>query len=65
MSDLSTLSTLSTLALVIACAGYYCGAGLAICIGYHRVLSHRSAVLSKKLERLFVTLSLPAETPIQ
>ena len=55
----------STLALAIACAGYYFGAGLAICIGYHRVLSHRSAVLSKGLERLFVTLGLPAGTPIQ
>ena len=38
---------------------YYFGAGLAICIGYHRVLSHRSAVLSKGLERLLVTLGLP------
>ena len=52
-------------ALALACAAYYFGAGLAICIGYHRVLSHRSAALSKGLERLFVTLGLPAGTPIQ
>ena len=65
MSRPSTLSTLFTLALAIACAGYYFGAGLAICIGYHRVLSHRSAVPVEGLERLFVTLGLPAGTPIQ
>ena len=65
MSSPPGLSTLATLALVIACAGYYFGAGMAICIGYHRVISHRSAVLSKGLERLLVTLGLPAGTPIQ
>ncbi len=51
--------------LAAACAGYYLAAGLAICIGYHRVLSHRSAVLAKWLERTLVTLGLPAGTPIQ
>ena len=61
MSELRGLSTW----LCLACAGYYLVAGLAICIGYHRVLSHRSAVLSKWLERLLVTLGLPAGTPIQ
>ena len=45
--------------------GYYLVAGLAICIGYHRVLSHRSVVLAKWLERALVTLGLPAGTPIQ
>src|SRR5688572_18267956 len=51
--------------LAAACGGYYLIAGLAICIGYHRVLSHRSAVLAKWLERTLVTLGLPAGTPIQ
>jgi len=51
--------------LAAACAGYYLVAGMAICIGYHRVLSHRSAVLAKWLERTLVTLGLPAGTPIQ
>src|SRR6476620_1547432 len=41
---------MSDLALPLACAGYYFGAGLAICIGYHRVLA---------------TMGLPAGTPIQ
>ena len=62
---MSDSPTLFGLALALACAAYYFGAGLAICIGYHRVLSHRSAALSKGLERLFVTLGLPAGTPIQ
>ena len=51
--------------LAAACAGYYLVAGMAICIGYHRVLSHRSAVLAKWLERTLVTLGLPAGTPMQ
>lgn len=44
---------------------YYLGAGLAICLGYHRLLSHRALVLPKVLERFIVTLGLPAGTPIQ
>ena len=34
-------------------------------MAYHRVLSHRSLVLNKTLERVLVTLGLPAGTPIQ
>jgi len=52
-------------ALVAFCAGYYLCAGLAINLGYHRVLSHRSLALHKGVERLVVTLGLPAGTPIQ
>ena len=63
MSDL--LSRHGTLVLVGLCVGYYLAAGLAINVGYHRVLSHRSLVLVKWFERLVVTLGLPAGTPIQ
>ncbi|HVX94048.1 MAG TPA: fatty acid desaturase [Polyangia bacterium] len=54
-----------TAGLLALCAAYYVGAGLAICLGYHRVLSHRSLVLGKGLERVLVTLGLPAGTPVQ
>lgn len=53
------------LPLIALCCAYYFGAGLAICLGYHRVLSHRSLVLGKRLERFLVTLGLPAGTPVQ
>jgi len=53
------------LELLAFCAAYYLGAGLAINLGYHRVLSHRALVLPKWLERFVVTLGLPAGTPIQ
>jgi fatty-acid desaturase len=49
----------------LACFGYYLGAALAINLGYHRCLSHRSIVLNKYFERFVVTLGLPAGTPIQ
>lgn len=51
--------------LALYCFGYYLAAGLAINITYHRCLSHRSMRLWKPLERIFVTLGLPAGTPIQ
>jgi stearoyl-CoA desaturase (delta-9 desaturase) len=44
---------------------YYLLAGLAVNLGYHRVLSHRSLELPKWMERALVTLGLPAGTPIQ
>ena len=59
MSDLAR-----PLALVACCLAYYLGAGMAVCLGYHRVLAHRSLVLTKWLERALVTLGLPAGTPI-
>lgn len=51
--------------LVLFCFGYFLMAGLAINVGYHRCLSHRSFRLRKWLERTFITLGLPAGTPIQ
>ena len=44
---------------------YYFLAGLALNLGYHRVLAHRSLKLPKWLERTLITLGLPAGTPIQ
>ncbi len=44
---------------------YYALAGLAVNLGYHRCLSHRSVRLRKPLERVLITLGLPAGTPIQ
>jgi fatty-acid desaturase len=51
--------------IAIFVLGYYLLAGLAINLGYHRVLSHRSLKLSKWLERTLVILGLPAGTPVQ
>lgn len=44
---------------------FYSVAGLTVNLAYHRVLSHRSVTLSLWLERLLVTLGLPAGTPVQ
>lgn len=44
---------------------YYLAAGLAVNVAYHRCLSHHSFQLWKPLKYLFVTLGLPAGTPIQ
>lgn len=51
--------------LAVYCLGYYLLAGVAINLGYHRVLSHRALKIPKWLERFAVTLGLPAGTPIQ
>jgi len=56
------MSTTSMLAFFFV---YYLLAGLAINLGYHRVLAHRSLRLPKWLERTLVTLGLPTGTPIQ
>lgn len=39
--------------------------GLGVVLGYHRVLTHRAAVLDKWLEYVLITFALPAGTPIQ
>lgn len=44
---------------------YYLLAGLGVNLAYHRVLSHRALKLPKWLERILVTIGLPAGTPIQ
>lgn len=45
--------------------GYWLLAGLSINLAYHRTLTHRSLRLWRPLERLLVTVGLPAGTPIQ
>lgn len=39
--------------------------GLSVTLGLHRALSHRSVTLRRWLEYIFVTVALPAGTPIQ
>jgi stearoyl-CoA desaturase (delta-9 desaturase) len=53
------------LALGATCATYFLSAGLAVGLAYHRMLAHRSLVLPRLMERLLVTLGLPAGTPVQ
>jgi fatty-acid desaturase len=53
------------LTLAVYCSVYYLFAGLAVNVAYHRCLSHRSLQLWKPMERCFVTLGLPAGTPVQ
>src|SRR5215470_11799228 len=55
----------SHMELFFLCLGYYILADLAINVGYHRCLSHRSLQLRKWLERTFISFGLPAGTPIQ
>lgn len=51
--------------LAAYCLVYSFLAGLAVNLGYHRCLSHRSLRLCKWLERGLITLGLPAGTPVQ
>jgi stearoyl-CoA desaturase (delta-9 desaturase) len=51
--------------LIAYCAAYYLAAGLAINVGYHRCLTHRSFELWRPFKYLVVTLGLPAGTPVQ
>lgn len=51
--------------LIAYCFGVYFLAGLGASIGYHRILTHKSAVLPKWLEYTIVFLGLPAGTPVQ
>lgn len=50
---------------IVFFAAYYLLAGLALNLGYHRLLSHRSLKLPLWLERTLVTIGLPAGTPVQ
>lgn len=54
-----------TALLAAYCLAYYLLAGVAVNLGYHRVLSHRSLKLPRWFERWAVTLGLPAGTPVQ
>lgn len=51
--------------LFLFCFFYYLIAGLAVVIGYHRCLTHRSIRLKQYFEYLIIFLGLPAGTPIQ
>lgn len=51
--------------IVVFIIAYYLLAGLGVNLGYHRVLSHRSLKVPKWLERILVTIGLPAGTPVQ
>ena len=51
--------------LLLFCTGYYITAGISVVIGYHRGLTHKAFKLNKTLERILVTLALPAGTPVQ
>jgi fatty-acid desaturase len=54
-----------TLVLGLFCFAYYLIAGIGINLGYHRTLSHKALQMPQWLERLTITLGLPAGTPIQ
>lgn len=54
-----------TLGLFAFCVVYYLLGGLAIGVGLHRMLTHRALILPRWLSYPFVTLSIPAGTPIQ
>jgi fatty-acid desaturase len=51
--------------LILYCITYYTTAGIAVVIGYHRLLSHRSLKMKKWFEYTIITLGLPAGTPVQ
>ena len=52
-------------AFIVFCIFYYWLAGMAIGFGLHRCLSHHAFSVPKWFERILITLSLPAGTPIQ
>ena len=47
------------------CLLIYLLGGIGTSLGYHRVLTHKSAELPKALEYTLVLLGLPAGTPVQ
>ncbi len=51
--------------LFLFCFAYYCFAGIAMVIGYHRCLSHNAFQLKLWFKRSIILLGLPAGTPIQ
>jgi fatty-acid desaturase len=53
------------LPLLLLCIIYYVLGGIAIGLGLHRMLTHRSFTLPNWLAYPIITLSLPAGTPIQ
>ena len=57
--------TADYMSLLFVALGYYLLAGLGVGLAYHRCLSHRSLQLRKPLERVLISVALPAGTPIQ
>jgi fatty-acid desaturase len=51
--------------LIIYCISIYFLGAMGVVLGYHRCLTHKAFVLQKWLERILVTLGLPAGTPVQ
>jgi len=50
---------------MLYCFGMYLVGGLGASLGYHRILTHRSAEMPKWFEYSIVTLGLPSGTPVQ
>jgi fatty-acid desaturase len=53
------------MSLLLFCSAYYLAGSIAIVVGYHRGLAHRSFRARPWFERMLVTLGLPAGTPVQ
>ncbi|PHR49657.1 MAG: fatty acid desaturase [Fluviicola sp.] len=53
------------ISLIIYCFLVYLLAGVGTSVGYHRILTHKSATLPRWLEYTIVVIALPAGTPIQ
>lgn len=53
------------ISLLIYCVIIYLLGGIGASLGYHRILTHKSAMLPKRLEYLIVVIGLPAGTPVQ
>jgi fatty-acid desaturase len=51
--------------ITLYCFGMYLLGGFGASLGYHRILTHRSADMPKWFEYLIVTLGLPMGTPVQ
>lgn len=51
--------------ITLYCFGMYLIGGLGASLGYHRILTHKSAEMPKWFEYLIVTLGLPVGTPVQ
>jgi fatty-acid desaturase len=51
--------------LALLCLAIYITAGLSASIFYHRILTHRQAILAKWVFPVFVIMALPLGTPIQ
>lgn len=53
------------MALIFYCFILYCLGGLGVSITYHRILTHRVAILQPIFKKILIVLALPAGTPVQ